>query len=126
MTAAQSDINILTYRELEQPGPIAPASRNQSRQEYGRYFQSNMSDEFLSALEQILEEGNVPQETINRIAIAMALDAANQLSAYKTQNQIDLTELKLLLEAQTDNIDKLSKTVAKHDKYLAEHPPFYS
>ena len=93
-----------------------------------------MSDEFLSALEQILEDGNVPQETINRIAIAMAMDAANQLSNYKLDNQqelndiklqsqVDLTELKTLLEAQTKNIDKLSQTVARHDEYLMKHPP---
>ena len=49
-----------------------------------------MTDEFLAALEQILEEGDVPQGTINRIAIALAMEANNQVQTAELQHTVDM------------------------------------
>lgn len=81
-----------------------------------------MSEEFLRALEEILQADRVPQETINKIAIALALDAQDNLSQHKLESAVTLSEIQTLIQAQTDNIDKLTSIVEKHETYLQTHP----
>ncbi len=81
-----------------------------------------MSEEFLRALEEILKADDVPQETINKIAIALALDAQNNLSRYKVESAVALSEIRALIQAQSDNIDKLTAVVQRQETYMQTHP----
>ena len=81
-----------------------------------------MTDEFLAALEQILEEGDVPQGTINRIAIVLAMEANNQVQTAELQHTVDMAELKALIQQQSENISRLSSVVDRHEAYIQTHP----
>lgn len=80
------------------------------------------SDEFLEALQQILSDNNIPTETVNRIAIAIALDAKHTVVKYKLETAAQLNKLQELIEAQTKNIDKLAVFTEKHENYMQTHP----
>ncbi len=81
-----------------------------------------MTTEFLEALNKILAEDNVPQATINKVAIAIALDAKNSVIEHKLEQATKMGELRDSIQQQTDNIDKLTAVVAKHEEFQQTHP----
>lgn len=81
-----------------------------------------MSDEFLAALEEILRQDDVPQATINKIAIALALDVQNNLNKLELETAVTLHELQTSIQQLTTNIDKLAAVVERHETHLQTHP----
>jgi hypothetical protein len=81
-----------------------------------------MSEDFLAALEAILQDGQVPQETINRIVVALALDAGSQVQQQGLETGTELAELKRMMQEQSENIRALTAVVERHEAYIQTHP----
>ena len=81
-----------------------------------------MSEEFLDQLEEILRDENVPQETINKIAVALALDAGRRVDRFEQQMDGYMDELRALIQLQTENIARLTADVQAQKAYMAQHP----
>lgn len=81
-----------------------------------------MTDEFLETLERILSENNIPQEAINKISVALALDAANRIALFETSTTATLVEIKDLIAGQTAVCNMLAENVRRIDDFQKTHP----
>ena len=79
--------------------------------------------DLLQTLERLLEEDGFSQEVVNRLVLALALENRHLLEEQQRQTYVELAELRRLLSAQAQNVDRLATAVADTQTYLARHPP---
>ena len=80
------------------------------------------SNELLDALERLLDDESVSQETINRLTLALALDNRSRQDAQQEQMAAELAELRRLIREQSENVGRLTRVVERTEEHLQTHP----
>lgn len=109
--AAQLAISTLIYQELGQLGLIVQQNLN---------IMTN--EDFMESLQDILNDPDIPQSAINKIAIAIALDAKSMVINHRLSCSGELRELQEMVVETSKNVDRLADIVEKHDRYNEQHP----
>ena len=80
------------------------------------------TNELLEALERLLDDAQVSQETINRLTLALALDNRSRLEEAQERTARELAELRELIRAQSENVSRLARAVEGLEGHLRTHP----
>ena len=80
------------------------------------------SNELLDALERLLDDENVSQETINRLTLALAPDNRSRQDAQREQMAAEMAELRRMIREQGENVGRLARVVERTEEHLQAHP----